>query len=135
MSDEAGSEREMIEAESTNEDGRRTDDVDIPEEAFISPDEPLVRDKFRDALISPDEPLERADDDGGVVVGMDGSSEHESVRFSGVHLEPEQMAAVLEDVAAGLREHGINGLGPTPGTPHFESVLKAYIAGYYSTDY
>ena len=135
MSDEAGSEREMIEAESTNEDGRLTEDVDIPEEAFISPDEPLVRDKFRDALISPDEPIERGDDDGGVVVGMDGTSEHESVRFSGVHLEPEQMAAVLEDVAAGLREHGINGLRPTPGTPHFESVLKAYIAGYYSTDY
>ncbi len=119
MSDEAGSEPEMIEVESTNEDGRLTDDVDIPEEAFISPDEPI----------------ERADDDGGVVVGMDGSSEHESVPFSGVHLEPEQMAAVLEDVAAALKEHGINGLRPTPGTPHFESVLKAYIAGYYSTDY
>ena len=109
--------------------------VAIWEEAFISPDEPFVRDRFRDALISPDDPIARNDDEVGVVVGMNGSSEHEADRFSGVHLEPEQMAAVLEDVAAGLREHGINGLGSTPETPHFESVLKAHIAGYYSPDY
>ena len=125
MSDETGAGPEMIEA---------AEDADIPEEAFISPDEPIVRDNFRDALISPDEPIKPSDAD-GVVVGMDGSSEHEAGRFSGVHLEPEQMAAVLEDVAAGLKEHGTSGLRPTPGTPHFESVLKAYIAGYYSTGY
>ena len=108
-----------------------TEDVDIPEEAFISPAEPLVRDSFRDALISPDEPIEQ--DDGGVVMGMDGSAEHEAVGF-GVHLEPDQMTVVLEDVAAGLKKHGINGLGTKPGTSHFETVLKAYIAGYDSTD-
>ena len=119
---------------STNEDGRVTDDVNIPEDAFISPDEPIVRDKFRDALISPDEPFESVDEE-GIVVGMDGSSEHEAVPFSGVYLQPEQMASVLEHVASGLREHGIAGLRPTPATPHFESVLKAYIAGYYSTEY
>ena len=112
-----------------------TDAVDIWEEALISPDEPFVRDRFRDALISPDDPIARDNDEGGVVVGMDGSSEHEAGQFSGIHLEPEQMAAILENVAAGLREHGINGLGPTPETPHFESVLKAHIAGYYSPDY
>ena len=131
MSDEAGTESEMVEAQSTNQDGQVADDTEIPEEAFISPDEPLVRDSFRDALISPDEPME---DEGGVVVGMDGSAQHEAMGF-GVHLEPEQMAVVLEDVAAGLREHGTGGLRSTPGTPHFETLLKAYIAGYYSTDH
>lgn len=132
MSDEAGTEPEMAEAQSTNDDGQVPDDGDIPEEAFISPDEPLVRDSFRDALISPDEPIER--DEAGIVVGMDGSTEHATVGFD-VHLEPDQMAAVLEDVAAGLKEHGLGSLRQAPGTPHFETVLKAYIAGYYSTDY
>ncbi len=70
-----------------NDDGQVSDDVEIPEEAFISPDEPLEQ------------------DEGGVVVGMDGSAEHAPVGF-GVHLEPGQMAAILEDVAAGLKEHG-----------------------------
>ena len=132
MSDEAGTEPEMAEARSTNDDGQVPDDGDIPEEAFISPDEPLVRDSFRDALISPDEPIEQ--DEGGVVVGMDGSAEHARVGFD-VHLEPDQMAAVLDDVAAGLKEHGLDSLRQAPGTTHFETVLKAYIAGYYSTDY
>ena len=134
MSEEAGTEPEMVETPTGNADGPVGDDVDIPDEAFISPDEPIVRDSFRDALISPDEPIDQDDQESGIVVGMDGLSEHE-VGFSGVHLEPEQMATVLEDVAAGLREHGTSGLRPTPGTPHFESVLKAYIAGYYSTGY
>ena len=132
MSDDAGTESELVDAGSTNADGREFDDSDIPEEAFISPDESLVRDSFRDALISPDEPIEQ--DEGGVVVGMDGSAQHEAVGF-GVHLEPEQVASVLEDVAAGLREHGTSGLRHKPGTPHFETVIKAYIAGYFSTDY
>ena len=57
MSDDAGTESELVDAGSTNADGREFDDSDIPEEAFISPDEPLVRDSFRDALISPDEPI------------------------------------------------------------------------------
>jgi len=64
---------------------------------------------------------------------MAGSAEYKPVGF-GIHLEPDQMAAVLEDIAAGLREHGIKGLAARSETPHFESVLKAYIAGYFSTD-
>ena len=123
MSDEAGMEPKAVEASATND--------RVPDDAFISPDEPIVRDSFRDALISPDEPIELDDD--GVVVGMDGSPDHEPVGF-GIHLEPSQMAVVLEHIAAGLREHGTSGLVVRSGTPHFESVLKAYIAGYFSTD-
>lgn len=117
---------------SPSEDGREpTDTIDIPAGAFISPDEP-VRDTFRDALISPDDPIPRKKEAGGVVVGMDGSPDHGSGDGSGIQLDPEQVAVVLEDMAEGLREHGMPALQATPGTPRFETVLKAYLAGYLS---
>ena len=34
----------------------------VPNEAFISPDEPMVRDPFRAAIIQPDEPIKTAED-------------------------------------------------------------------------
>lgn len=137
MSDDKGSDLEPIEGPggSPSEDGREpTDTIDIPAGAFISPDEP-VRDAFRDALISPDDPIPRKEEQGGVVVGMDGSAEHGRDDGSGVQLDPEQIAVVLEDMAAGLREHGMPALQATPGTPRFETVLKAYLAGYLSGRY
>lgn len=123
MTDETGIGPEAAESQATKD--------TIPDEAFISPDEPIVRDSFRDALISPDEPIE--EEVVGIVVGMDGSAEHEALG-GGIHLDPDQMAAVLEDIATNLREYGMPGLAVRSNTPHFESVLKAYIAGYFSTD-
>jgi len=40
----------------------------IPEDAFISPDEPMIIDAFRDALISPEDPLTPREDESGIVV-------------------------------------------------------------------
>ncbi len=54
--------------------GTTLNDTAIPADAFIYPDEPLVLDKFRAALIHPDEPLTPRTEEGGIVVGMDGSA-------------------------------------------------------------
>ncbi len=138
MSYDTGSDSEPIEGsgDSPSEDGREpTERIDIPDDAFISPDDPLVRDSFRDALISPDDPIPAHEDEGGVVVGMDGSSDHGTGDMNGVQLDPAQIAVVLDDMAAGLREHGMQALQATPGTPRFETVLKAYLAGYLSGRY
>ena len=113
------------------------EDVKIPDEAFISPDEPIVRKEREtvpeEAFISPDEPIVRKRAT-GVVVGMDGSAQHLK-RLSGIHLEPEQVAQILEDTARHIREDGIRaGLQVLPDSPQFETLLKAYLAGYFSTE-
>ncbi len=101
------------------------------DEAFISPDEPLVRDKFREAIISPDDPLEPPEDEGGVVVGMDGSTKHE-IASSSMLLDANQVASVLEMVSEDLRQQGINGLRVEPGTSKFEAALKTHLMEYFS---
>lgn len=108
------------------------DDKVIPEDAFISPDEPLVHDPFRDALIAPEEPLKPREEEGGVVVGMDGSTEHELATSGEVVLDTDQVAAVLEAVSTNLRAEGINGLRIEPGISPFEKNLRKYLAEYLS---
>jgi hypothetical protein len=39
----------------------------VPSDAFISPDDPMVRDPFRAAMIYPDKPILRAEEEAGVV--------------------------------------------------------------------
>ena len=108
----------------------------IPKDAFILPDDPMVYDPFRDALISPDEPLEPREEELGVVVGMDGSSEREVSGSNGVSngvmLGLEQVAAALEAVSAELKENGINGLTMAPGLSSFEKSLKNHVVEYLS---
>jgi len=115
-----------------------TEDIEIPDDAFISPDEPIVRRERQsvpdDAFISPDEPIVRREPSSGVVVGMDGSTQHLR-RVSGVHLEPSQVAQILEDTAHHIREDGVKvGLKVHSDSPRFEVLLKAYLAGYFSTN-
>ena len=104
----------------------------IPKDAFISPDEPMVHDPFRDALISPDEPLKPREEEPGIVVGMDGSTEHEGARSAGVPLGLDQVAAALEALSAELRENGIISLRIAPGSSPFERNLKSHLAEYLS---
>ena len=108
------------------------DDKMIPKDAFILPDDPMVYDPFRDALISPDEPFEPRGEEGGVVVGMDGSPEHEAAGSVALLLGPDQVAAALEAVSADLKENGINGLHVGPGTSAFERTLRKYLMKYFS---
>ncbi len=98
------------------------------------PDEPLVTDKFREAIISPDDPIQSPEDegdDGGVVVGMDGSTEHEAASGA-MLLDADQVAAMLEAVAEDLREHGISALNEEPGTAEFKAALKTHLVEYFS---
>ena len=103
----------------------------IPEDAFISPNDPLVLDQFRDALISPEEPLTSREEEGGIVVGMDGSTQHEVADASDELLHPERVADILEAVSAVLRENGISGLRVEGGTSTFERDLKVHLAEYF----
>lgn len=112
------------------------EDTDIPDEAFISPDEPIKRAAAPGippgAFISPDDPIVRSSDSPGIVVGMDGRVHH-LADLDDPHLEPEQVANILEHTAAGLRENGMSGLRVGPDAPHFEAVLKSYLAGYFGS--
>lgn len=109
-------------------------DSQIEEDAFIAPDEPIVRGKVpEDAFISPDEPIVR---DGtspqGVAVGMSGQKPA-LTDAAGVLLDPTYVAFTLESVAKVVREEGFAaGLEVGPATSHFEAVLKAYLKGYFS---
>lgn len=111
------------------------EDTEIPSDAFISPDAPFERSAAPGippaAFISPDDPI-RPRDVGGVVVGMDGRVHHLS-ELDDPHLEPEQVANILEHTAKGIRTSGMSALAVSPDAPHFEAVLKAYLAGYFGS--
>ena len=111
----------------------------IPADAFIYPDEPLVLDKFRFALIHPDEPLMPREEEGGIVVGMDGSTKHEAVdpravlRYADpVLLDADQVANLLEAVCVDLRKNGFHGLRREGGASSLETDLKTHLAEYFS---
>lgn len=127
-----------------------TDDG-VPEEAFISPDEPIVRSGTRmaaDAFISPDEPIARRSplesmeldeepiDGDGLVTGI-GDDPHlfadlapdlAMVRFD----DPAVTDLVLKvgRLADALREKGEAALRTTPDMNRFEATLRAYCVGY-----
>ena len=92
----------------------------------------MVHDPFREALISPDEPLKPRAEERGIVVGMDGSTEHEAASSAGVPLGLDQVAAVLEALSAELKESGIIGLRIGPGLSTFETSLKHHVAEYFA---
>ena len=105
----------------------------VPQEAFISPDEPFVADKFRDALIFPDDPFPPRERETGTVVGMDGSTEHEVMGSGRVFFDPRRAADVLEAVSTELRERGIDGFRPEGGISTFERKLRIQVTEYFST--
>ncbi len=111
---------------------KELDDKLIPEDAFISPAEPMVPDKFREALISPEEPLEPREEEGGIVVGMDGSTEHDAAGTGGALLDPERVVEVLEAVLMDVRANGIKGLRAGPGASTFEKDLRIHLGKYFS---
>lgn len=123
--------------------GQAMERATFPDEAFISPDEPIARERSTDAYISPDEPIphreprshtesgEAIDPDDVVVTGMGDDP----------HLEPEELAltddsaltALTEQVVAlaeALRLQGETGLREHPGMSRFEATLRAYCIGY-----
>ena len=119
--------------------GPALDVSEIPADAFIYPDEPLVLDKFRAALMHPDEPFTPREEERGIVVGMDGSTEHEAVGPGAVLLDVDpvlldahQVADLLEAVSRDLRKNGINSLRREGGASSVETNLKTHLAEYFS---
>lgn len=103
---------------------------DVPEAAFISPDEPIVRGEA-----GVDAPIVRRDS--GVATPR--------VQVTGIgpdtRLDPFELTAsrdpyvreLVEQVsrlAEALKRRGEAGLRTTPGMPRFEATLRAYCVGY-----
>lgn len=137
-----------------------SDDTGVPEEAFISPDDPIVpeREEISDeAFISPDEPIVRTGPptkpaDFEEVVGgrrsRDEEMEEGEVLVTGMgndpHLDDEGMQAVerygdrhvadlvlmVGELADSLRQRGESALRSRPGMSRFEATLRAYCVGY-----
>ena len=132
----------------------------VPEDAFISPDEPMEReggipdDAFitpdeldgagDDAFISPDEPLPPRSPrlepeyvlgpDEAVVTGIDDdphlAGDH---RSAGPDWDDPDVGALADRVgrlADALRERGEAGLRTTPAMSRFEATLRAYCVGW-----
>jgi hypothetical protein len=127
----------------------------LPDDAFIDPDEPIVRPPSLsdDAFIDPDEPIVRSapptrpEDFEEVVKGGAGDViDPDEVVVTGMgndpHLEAFEGAAVYEDVhvadlvrmvgylADQLRQKGEAGLKTEAGMSRFEASLRAYCTGY-----
>lgn len=129
--------------------GERSEADDFPEDAFISPDEP-IRDRDPegvpdDAFISPDEPIVRThepeapDVDEVLVTGIgDPAYARGESRLSGSRrrshrweeVDTDDVARMLDDLAAGLRERGSTALLVTSEMTRFESMLRGFLAGY-----
>ncbi|MDA1221198.1 MAG: hypothetical protein O3B85_04175, partial [Planctomycetota bacterium] len=113
----------------------------VPDEAFISPDEPIERSGFRiaeGAFISPDEPLPDRSEmlDSAVermVTGM-GDDAHLGEEDLAVsrHGDPSVTDLVLKvgRLAEQLRDKGEAGLRTTPDMTRFEATLRVYCVGY-----
>ena len=92
----------------------------------------MIMDAFRDALISPEDPLTPMEEESGIVVGMDGSSEREVTTSGDELLHADRIVNILEAVSADLRENGISGLRIERGASSFEMNLKNHLREYFS---
>jgi hypothetical protein len=120
-------------------DARRAEGEGVPDEAFISPDEPIVRSGSRiaaGAFISPDEPLpsrDHVDPDQVMVTGIDDDPHlgHESVPAS-QRTDPQvaDLALRVRRLADALEYRGEAGLRTTSDMNRFEATLRAYCVGY-----
>ena len=120
----------------------------FPEDAFIYPHEPMVRDQFREAFIFPEDPFPKREDETGIVVAMDGTARNNGTSLGRELLHPNGVADVLEALSTDLtqhgvadvldalstdlKQHGIVGLIIEPGASPFEKDLKIHLAEYFS---
>jgi len=121
----------------------KDDSAGFPPGAMISPDEPIRRigEGFpAGAFISPDDPIRSPEgsespqeEEGGEVTGMGGADPDTYRKVSRPApgpRDPEEIAAVLEELAAGLRAHGTAALTAPSNLSPFESGLRGYLGGY-----
>ena len=116
--------------------GSEAGEAGVPDEAFISPDEPIVRAGSRiapDAFISPDEPIPDPGPDEGVVTGI-GNDPHldETDTASPRYTDPHVAGLVVQvgRLSDALRDNGEAGLRTSADMSRFEATLRAYCVGY-----
>jgi len=116
--------------------GSEAGEAGVPDEAFISPEEPIVREGSRtapDAFISPDEPIPDPGPGEGVVTGI-GNDPHldEEDPTSPRYTDSDVAGLVLQvgRLADTLRDRGEVGLRTTADMSRFETTLRAYCVGY-----
>ena len=116
--------------------GSEAGEPGVPDEAFISPDEPIVREGSRiapDAFIFPGEPVPDPGPGEGVVTGI-GNDSHLDEEDSSPprYTDPHVAGLVLQvgRLADALRDHGEGGLRTTSDMSRFEATLRAYCVGY-----
>jgi hypothetical protein len=120
----------------------------FPADAFISPDEPIVRvaEFPDDAFISPDEPIvqrdpheiemeedEEVDPDEVVVTGMGGETVYDKTASTPAAFRDDEyleLADRLEALAHQIRERGIAALVVRSDTHTFDAVLRSLVAGF-----
>ena len=111
----------------------------VPDDAFISPDEPIERTGSRiapGAFISPDEPLpprDHIDPDEVVVTGIGDDSHLDAASLAASRHGDPHVAELVERVgrlAQALHDRGEAGLRTTPDMSKFEATLRAYCVGY-----
>jgi len=130
----------------------------IPEDAFISPDDPIVREGDaeagfgEDAFIDPDAPIVRTSPprppadyedvlrstgallEEGVVTGIgdDAHLEEEDIRALEGFDDPdvEELSRALDRLADAVRGKGEGGLRTSADMSRFEATLRAYCVGY-----
>lgn len=141
-----GSRRDVPIRRSGPSSSRGGEEGDFPDDAFISPDDPIrARDEEAvpdDAFISPDDPIVRSrdpgepDDDEVQVTGIGGQKyARGEARRSGrgrtwEEVDTSQVARMLEELARGLKEKGSTALLVTSEMTRFESMLRGFLAGY-----
>ena len=120
-------------------------DDGVPEDAFISPDEPMVREGTRmaeGAIIPPEESslsggefVDDAEIDGdqGIVTGIGDNPRldpEELALSQGADPTVADLAQRVRRLADALRDKGKAGLRATPEMSRFEVTLRAYCLGY-----
>ena len=107
--------------------------VPIPNEAFFSPDDPIVRSEGEipdDAIFSPDDPLARSDGGEGVVTGMAGARGQTQGKERGLAWEIQNTAKLMGTLSRELREQGMEALKVRPGSEPMDAMLRSFVAGF-----
>ena len=107
----------------------------IPDEAFISPEEPFRRadhDFPEGAFIFPEdadnwEASKEPEAAVGVVTGMSGRTQYQRSEH---RLDLDELVHLLEDLARSLHDDGVPGLAARQGASNVERELRAFLAGY-----
>jgi hypothetical protein len=105
----------------------------IPDDAFYSPDDPIVSaegDIPDDAFYSPDDPVALEEDGEGVVTGMNGADARSRGKGRGLGWDLMNTAALMERLGRDLREHGMEALRVYPETEPMDAMLRSFVAGF-----